>query len=107
MLLTKSLKSKKSPWIESSLTDEYAMTFHVSTFTSRRLSVSMELAISEVVQNASGKKIGLFLSGGIDSCVIAHYMREMRVDFVPVIIRYDHDLNVTDVNNAIHDAKST
>ena len=61
----------------------------------------MELAISEVVQRASGRKIGLFLSGGIDSCVIAHYMREMRVDFVPVIIRYDHDLNVTDVNNAI------
>lgn len=103
MQLTKSSKSKESNWITSECLGkgEYNLTYHFTKFVERPLSDCMINAVDQIKLLSKDKSLGLFLSGGIDSSLIAHYMTETNTDFLPVIIRYDHDLNAHDVNNAL------
>lgn len=101
MLLTKSLKSKKFNWIESTPGEEYTLTFHTGAFVHRDITDSIADALNVICEQAEHKRLGLFLSGGIDSSLIAHFLTINNINFDPVIIRYDHNLNIEDVNNAI------
>lgn len=101
MLLTKSLKYKKFNWIESTPGEEYTLTFHTGAFVHRDITDSITDALNVICEQTQHKRLGLFLSGGIDSSLIAHFLTINNIDFEPVIIRYDHNLNIEDVNNAI------
>ena len=59
------------------------------------------LYIAKNIQEKSGKKqIMLFLSGGIDSSAVALCLKELEIEFQPVIIKFIDDLNKHDIRHA-------
>ena len=74
----------------------------VFTYTSRTNSLDhqsflqeMKLSCCEINQQAlkHNKKLGLFLSGGVDSEIIARTYLELGIDFEPFFILFKNDLN--------------
>ena len=59
------------------------------------------LKTCQLISNSTDKKIGLFLSGGTDSTIVALSLLELNIPFTPIIYRYANEKNYFDVSLAL------